>query len=68
MNFNFNHLQQEQLTYFDHMCRAFSMSVHMTVGAAALFVHGLFPFVFETTGSDTVIHLYYTYVNKKKTA
>jgi hypothetical protein len=40
----------------------------MVVGAAALLVHGIFPFVFETTGSETITDLYYTYVDRKKSA
>jgi hypothetical protein len=68
MNINFSHLQQEQMSYCEHMHRAFSMSARMVVGAAALLVHGIFPFVFETTGSETITDLYYTYVDRKKSA
>jgi hypothetical protein len=56
------------MSYCEHMHRAFSMSARMVVGAAALLVHGIFPFVFETTGSETITDLYYTYVDRKKSA
>lgn len=45
-------------TYGEHMRVAFSFSVPMIAAGVACFVHGLFPFLFTTTGSRTVAALY----------
>lgn len=45
-------------TYLQHLLSAWSFSFRMLVGAVACFLHGLFPFVFLTTGSSTVAKLY----------
>ena len=41
-------------TYFQHMGTAFGFGFSMLVGALACFVHGLFPWLCLTRGSDTV--------------
>ena len=38
-------------TYLEHGLFACRYGVKMTVGGIAAFIHGLFPFLFQTTGS-----------------
>jgi len=45
-------------SYLQHMAASLSFSVPMLLSSLALLVHGLFPFVFKRTGSDTVTSLY----------
>jgi len=48
------HPQQNNMTYCQHMKRAWYMAYKMLLAVVALFIHGLIPCVFETTGTDTV--------------
>jgi hypothetical protein len=41
-------------TYFQHMGAAFGFGASMMAGALACFVHGLFPWLCLSRGSDTV--------------
>jgi hypothetical protein len=41
-------------TYFQHMGSAFGFAASMLAGAAACFVHGLFPWLCLKRGSDTI--------------
>lgn len=41
-------------TYLQHMGVAFGVGAKMFVGALACFIHGLLPFAFRTTGSQTI--------------
>ena len=41
-------------TYFQHMRVAFGFGSRMLVGALACFVHGFFPWLCLTRGSDTI--------------
>jgi hypothetical protein len=45
-------------TYFEHLCSAFSFALRLLAASAACFVHGLFPFLFMSTGSSAVKSLY----------
>jgi len=45
-------------TYAQHLCSACRFSASMISAGIACFVHGLFPFVFVSTGSSTVRKLY----------
>jgi hypothetical protein len=45
-------------TYTQHFCSACKFSASMISAGIACFVHGLFPFVFVTTGSSTARRLY----------
>ena len=44
--------------YFEHMRSAFGFGARLLGGAFACFVHGLFPFLFTSTGSRTVNQLH----------
>ena len=45
-------------TYFEHLNSASHFGSRMIVAGVACFLHGLFPFLFVTTGSKTVRHLH----------
>jgi hypothetical protein len=41
-------------TYFQHLATAFSFGARMVLGGLACLVHGLFPWLCTTRGSDTI--------------
>jgi hypothetical protein len=41
-------------TYFGHLCQAGSFGLRMVCSGIACLLHGIFPFLFVTTGSDAV--------------
>ncbi|WP_313803176.1 DUF6356 family protein [Sphingobium sp.] len=41
-------------TYFEHMRAAAGFGIRMVAGGIACLCHGLFPFLFTTTGSDQI--------------
>ena len=41
-------------TYFEHMGMAFGFGSRMLLGSLACFVHGVFPWLCLTRGSDTI--------------
>jgi hypothetical protein len=45
-------------TYFEHLETASSFGSRMIVAGTACMLHGIFPFLFVTTGSQTVKHLH----------
>lgn len=45
-------------TYPEHMRASLSYAVPLLGAALAAFMHALFPFLFQTTASQTVRHLY----------
>jgi hypothetical protein len=49
-----NHPQSVNETYLQHMGSAFGFGTSMLGGALACFVHGLFPWLCLTRGSDTI--------------
>ena len=52
-------------TYFEHMGVAFSFGGRMLLGSLACFVHGLFPWMCLTKGSDTVRALHHCMVTHR---
>jgi len=52
-------------TYFQHMRQAFGFGRHMLVAALACFVHGLFPWLCLTRGSDTIRALHHRMVTHR---
>jgi Family of unknown function (DUF6356) len=54
-------------TYLEHMSMAFGFGGRMFVGALACFVHGLFPWLCLTRGSDTVRTLHRRMVTHRVT-
>lgn len=45
-------------TYTEHAGFAFGFGVRMIVGGLACCLHGLFPFLFERTGSRIIVELH----------
>jgi len=45
-------------TYFEHLGQASSFAGSMALGAVACFLHGLFPFAFQTSGSRRIRDLH----------
>jgi len=52
-------------TYLQHMAAAFGFGASMLVGAFVCFVHGLFPWLFLSRGSDTVRALHHRMVTHR---
>jgi len=52
-------------TYLQHMGMAFGFGGRMLVGALACFVHGLFPWLCLTRGSDTIRTLHHRMVSHR---
>lgn len=52
-------------TYFQHMGQAFGFGRSMLVGAFACYVHGLFPWLCLTRGSDTIRTLHHRMVTHR---
>ena len=48
------HLQDVKLGYFSHMKGAFSLACSCLYSACVLFLHGIFPDLGGTTGTDTL--------------
>lgn len=44
-------------TYWQHFCFATKTGAKLVYGGLACIIHGIFPFLFATTGSDTVLGL-----------
>lgn len=67
----FGHLRDRNVTYFNHMFIAFHISYRLLTTGVKSFVHGIFPFVYVTSATDTVNDLHtelnpvkYTVVNQ----
>lgn len=48
------HLEKHNMTYFEHLGFAWSYAFTLMFAAFAAVIHGLLPWFFETTASDTV--------------
>jgi hypothetical protein len=53
----FSHVEENNLTYFQHMRTAFSISYQLISTGIKSFVHGIFPPVWQTSASDKVREL-----------
>ena len=52
------HPTEQGITYGQHFMKASMMACHMAKGSTALFIHAVFPFWFQRTGSDTIDQLH----------
>jgi hypothetical protein len=52
-------------TYLQHLATAFGFGTRMLVGGVGCFVHGLFPWLCLTRGSDTVRLLHHRMVTHR---
>ncbi|CAN5350138.1 hypothetical protein BH10PSE19_BH10PSE19_13340 [soil metagenome] len=51
------HLRKVHETYTEHFVIAASIGIQMIAAGAACVVHAVFPFLFESTGSDMLFKL-----------
>lgn len=54
---NFKHLKEVDNGYFEHMYRAMHFSMLAARAAFYFFVHGLYPDVFVSSGSEQIAEL-----------
>jgi hypothetical protein len=59
------HPHKENMTYFEHLYRAISISVRLSMASFYLLVHGFIPSYFEYNGSE-IIKQVYQEVNKRE--
>lgn len=52
------HLREVNLTYLGHLKQASVFCVGCAAASCVLFVHAVFPFVFEKTGSRIIVSLH----------
>lgn len=52
------HPEENNMTYIQHLFRAWSISFKLSIALFALLIHGLIPSLFETTGTDCIKSLY----------
>ena len=45
-------------SYVEHLSSAFGFATTMLAGASACFLHGLFPFAFQRSGSRRIVELH----------
>lgn len=53
-------------TYFQHMGMAFGFGTKMLIGSLGCFVHGIFPWLCLTRGSDTIRVLHHRMVTHRR--
>lgn len=63
---SFTHLTIAKQTYFDHLQDALYYSFLSLKASCLFFIHGLFPDIFETAGSDQIQNIYMKILNKYK--
>lgn len=58
------HPHQIGETYFEHLKFASVFGAHMFLGGLACLIHAIFPFIFQKTGSNVLIHLTQNFVER----
>ena len=58
MNLLTKHLRDVNETYFQHFRHAMYFAARLMLAAIACAIHGIFPFLFERTGSKRVAQLH----------
>ena len=53
-------------SYFQHLCAASGFAFRMFAGGIACFLHALFPFAFEYTGSNCITSLHEQMIAKRR--
>lgn len=53
-----DHLESVHESYFQHLCFAASVGIRLIIAGIAVTLHGLFPAVFQYTGSKTIFKLH----------
>lgn len=59
------HPQKENMSYFQHFCRAIKLSASSFKASVFLLVHAFVPKYFEHDGSDTINNMY-RQINKRE--
>ncbi|MFT4630318.1 MAG: hypothetical protein ACI8PV_001440 [Dinoroseobacter sp.] len=59
------HPQSVGESYFEHMLTSFGFGLRMLVASFACIAHGIFPFVYVTTGSKTITKLHHHMVSHR---
>jgi hypothetical protein len=54
----FEHPSSNKMTYKQHLYQAWVMAFQMLLGFIVLFIHGLFPILFQKTGSNIIKELH----------
>lgn len=65
LNMFLEHPTNVKMTYTEHMFYSFKFSKIMCLGCIKSFIHGVFPFLYETSSTDIITNLN-THINKKK--
>jgi hypothetical protein len=60
------HPHKNKMTYLHHLLRAFKISYKMSYASFCLIIHGIFPFLFEKIGSNTIEKLYEEIILQKE--
>ena len=60
------HLSENNMTYWQHLYFAFCYGVICLVAGLCLIIHSVFPFWFQTAGSDLVIFLANVFKKRKQ--
>ncbi len=51
------HPKENNLTYFQHAVGSLSLSANFLIASFQAFIHAFFPFIFETTSTDTIKYI-----------
>lgn len=51
------HLKEKKLGYFKHMKHAFKLSIESLKATLYFFIHGIYPDVFKTSGSEKILKI-----------
>jgi thiaminase len=65
MLFHFQHLIDTKFSYFEHMLRAFNISYKLIKTSVKCVIHGVIPFMYTTSVSDTINELHIELYPKK---
>lgn len=52
------HLRENNQGYFEHACDAWGYAGKSALASVSFFIHGIFPFTFEHTGSSHVNNIH----------
>ena len=63
--FNFYHLEESKMGYFNHLRRALGIGTNMVLGGACCVIHSIFPFIFHDTATNIVKKIYFKYIYKE---
>lgn len=50
------HPQEHNITYIQHMVISLTLSMNFFVASIQALIHAFFPFIFETSSSDTILY------------